>query len=186
MQNKILILLVFSIVFLTNTSFGQNLYLSRNGNVKFYSHATLEEIEASNNQLAIIFNSSNGEIVSTLLIKSFQFKNALMEEHFNENYMESDKFPKAIFKGNVTNFNLVDFNKNGVYNVIIKGELTIHGVARSIISAGTVEVKQPDLQAKSKFIINPKDYNISIPSIAKEKIASQVEVTLDILLEPKK
>ena len=107
-----------------------------------------------------------------------------MQEHFNENYMESDKLPKATFKGAVLNMKDIDVKKDGVYNVDVKGDLTIHGVTKNVTEKGTLEVKGGKINASSKFHVIPEDYDIKIPSLVKEKIAKELEVTVELNYEP--
>src|SRR5690606_29851446 len=103
-------------------------YLTRSGKVTFFSSTPLEAIEAFNNEAASVMDAKTGDIVFQVPIRSFKFENALMQEHFNENYLESSKYPKAEFKGKITDINKVNFSKDGTYNVTSKGNLTIHGV----------------------------------------------------------
>ncbi len=155
-------------------------YISKNGHVSFYSSTPIENIEANNNQAASILDASTGELVFNVLIKSFEFKNALMQEHFNENYMESDKFPKASFKGKITNISAVSFSKDGCYNVDVTGDLTIHGVTKPVTAKGSISVKGETVSAESKFLVQPSDYNIQIPKLVEGKIAKQIEVRIDL------
>jgi polyisoprenoid-binding protein YceI len=119
-----------------------------------------------------------------MLIKGFEFKRALMQEHFNENYLESDKIPKAGFKGKITNLASVDFTKDGIYPVEVSGDLTIHGVTKKITAKGTIEIKGKVVTVKSKFEVVPKDYNIQIPSLVENKIAKEVDVNIDTSYNP--
>ena len=155
-------------------------YISKNGHVSFYSSTPIENIEANNNQAASILDAPTGELVFNVLIKSFEFKNALMQEHFNENYMESDKFPKASFKGKITNISAVGFSKDGSYNVDVTGDLTIHGVTKPVTAKGSISVKGETVSAESKFVVQPSDYNIQIPKLVEGKIAKQIEVRIDL------
>ena len=159
--------------------FGQR-YICKNGHVSFNGSTPLENIEANNHQAASILDASTGELVFTVLIKSFEFKQALMQEHFNENYMESDKFPKATFKGKITNLSSFNFTKDGTFNVDATGDLTIHGVTKPITIKGVIVVKNGDVSANSKFIVKPVDYNIQIPKLVEGKIAKEIEVNTDL------
>lgn len=161
-------------------------YITRNGRITFFSKAPVENIEAINNEVTSILDASKGELAFIALIKSFKFQKALMEEHFNENYMESNTFPKANFKGNITDISKVNFSKDGSYPVTVKGNLTIHGVTKSIAAPGTITVSQGKINASSKFNINVKDYNIKIPSAVVNNIAETVNVTVDCKYEPYK
>src|SRR5664279_1987794 len=115
-------------------------FITKNGYIGFYSHTSVEEIKGDNNQVVGIFDTSTGEMVFQALVKSFHFDRALMEEHFNENYMESDKYPKSVFKGKIANINSVNFKKPGEYPVTVKGTLEIHGVSKDVETPGTFKV----------------------------------------------
>jgi hypothetical protein len=159
-------------------------YMTKNGFIGFYSVTPMEEIKADNNQVAGVLDTGTGEMVFQVLIKSFRFERALMEEHFNENYLESEKFPKSILKGKISNLSAVDFSKNGTYDVIVEGDLTIHNVTNKVSIKGTIEVKTGGINANSKFNIVPEDYNISIPGVVREKINKNLEVTVSMNYTP--
>ena len=159
-------------------------YLTKNGYIGFYSHTPLEEIKADNNQVVSALDTSTGEMVFQALIKSFHFDRALMEEHFNENYMESDKIPKSVFKGKITNLSDVDFSKPGTYNVTVEGDLTIHDVTNKVSSKGTIEVVEGGINANSKFNVVPEDYKITIPGVVRDKIDKTLEVTVTMKYIP--
>jgi polyisoprenoid-binding protein YceI len=159
-------------------------YMTKNGYIGFFSHTPAEDIKADNNQVASVIDASSGEIVFQVLIKSFHFPKTLMEEHFNENYMESDKFPKASFKGKITNLASVDFKKNGTNEVIVEGDLTIRDATKRMTAKGTIEVVTGGLNANTKFIISPEDFNIKIPSVVRENIAKAIEVTVSMKYAP--
>lgn len=158
--------------------------MTRTGKVSFFSSTSVENIEAFNNEAASIIDAKSGEVAFIVPIKSFRFEKALMQEHFNENYMESDKFPKAEYKGKITNISDVDFSKDGTYNVKTNGQLTMHGVTKAVATNGTVTVKGGTATIKSKFMVAPADYGIKIPSVTASKIASKIEVTVDSVLKP--
>jgi polyisoprenoid-binding protein YceI len=153
--------------------------VSKNGHVRFYSHTAIEDIEAQNRQSVSILDTETGDIQISILIKSFEFKVALMQEHFNENYMESSKFPKASFKGKVDQLANINFKVDGVYTSSVTGEITIHGVTKSITVPGTFEVKGSIVTAKAKFTVSPKEFGIAIPSLVENKIAKDIEITVD-------
>ena len=154
-------------------------YICKNAHVSFSASTPLETIEPNNNQVVSILNPEDGTLQFLLLVKSFEFKVALMQEHFNENYMESDKFPKAEFTGKINNIRTIDFKKNGTYPAEVTGNITIHGVTKPITTAGTLTVDGKSLNAKATFIVLPKDFDIEIPSIVENKIAKEVEVNVD-------
>jgi polyisoprenoid-binding protein YceI len=144
----------------------------------------MEDIKADNNQVASVLDISTGDIVFQVLVKSFHFDRALMEEHFNENYMESDKIPKSTFKGKIINLSSVDFKKNGTYEVTVDGDLTLHDVTNKISAKGTMEVLTDGINANSKFNIVPEDYKINIPGVVREKIAKSLEITVSMKYAP--
>jgi YceI-like domain len=159
-------------------------YMTKNGFIGFYSHTPMEDIKAENNQVVGALDITTGEMVFQALIKSFHFDRALMEEHFNENYMESDKIPKSMFKGKITNLSSVDFTKNGTYEVTVEGDLTIHDITNKITTKGTIEVVTGGINANSKFNIVPEDYKITIPGVVREKINKNLEVTVAMKYNP--
>jgi polyisoprenoid-binding protein YceI len=102
-----------------------------------------------------------------------------MQEHFNENYLESDKYPKSTFSGKITNNADIDYKKDGTYPVDVAGDLTIHNITRPVTTKGTIEVKDGIVSAKAQFIVKPADYQITIPAVVENKIAKEVGVTID-------
>jgi|WetSurMetagenome_2_1015567.scaffolds.fasta_scaffold200018_1 hypothetical protein len=180
MRRSLYILLIF---FFAITANGQK-FMTRNGLISFYGHTPMEDIKADNNQVASVLDASTGELVFQVLIKSFHFERALMEEHFNENYMESDKIPRAEFKGKITDLSSVDFKKNGSYEVTVEGDLKIHDVTNKVSVKGTIEVVSDGINASSKFNVVPEDYKINIPGVVREKIAKSLEVTIKIKYAP--
>jgi hypothetical protein len=177
---------LFLLVFFLNIVIALNAqkYMTKNGFIGFYSHTPMEDIKADNNQVVGALDISTGEMVFQALIKSFHFDRALMEEHFNENYMESDKFPKSVFKGKITNLASVDLSKNGTYEVNVEGDLTIHDVTNKISTKGTVEVVSGGINANSKFKIVPEDYMIIIPGVVRDKFDKTMEVTVTMKYAP--
>lgn len=160
-----------------------NKYFTRTAHIDFYSHTPMEDIKAENNQVSAILDITSGEFAFTCLIKSFEFPKALMQEHFNENYMESDKFPKSTFKGKIKDLSKVDFNKDGEYAVTVAGSLTIKDKTNEIEVPGTIIVKDGKITAKSKFKVRPEDYNVNIPALVKDKIAKEIDINVDAILE---
>lgn len=159
-------------------------YISKTGHVWIFSHTPMEEIEAHTHQAVSILDATTGEIQFSLLVKGFEFKRTLMQEHFNENYMESDKIPKSSFKGKISNLTSINFKKDGVYPAEVSGDLTIHGVTKQISSKGTIEIKGKVVTAKAKFEVVPKDYDIKIPSLVENKIAKEIDVNIDTSYNP--
>jgi hypothetical protein len=153
-------------------------YMTKNGYIGFFSSTPIEDIKADNNQVASVIDISTGEVVFQVLIKSFKFEKALMEEHFNENYLESEKYPKSTFKGKITNLTAVDFNKPGKYDVTVEGDLNIHDVTNKVSVKGSINVVSGGIDANSKFIIVPEEYKINIPGVVRNSIAKTIEVTV--------
>lgn len=162
----------------TFTANSQDRYMTRNAEVSFYSDAPMEKIEAHNGQGASVLDASTGNMEFMVTMKAFEFEKALMQEHFNENYVESDKYPKAVFKGKIQDMSKVDFSKDGVYPVKVVGQMTMHGVTNDLTSDGTIEVKGGKITGKSKFNINTEDYKIVIPALVREKVAKVVTITV--------
>lgn len=171
---RILFLLI--LVSGTQVSIAQK-YLSRNGFVSFYSHAAIEDITASNKKVSSAINIATSEIAFSVSVRSFQFSKKLMQEHFNEKYMESEKFPDATFSGKFEGYSP---DVTGVQNVRAKGNLTIHGVTRAVDVAGTLENGRMQIRLKAKFIVRLVDHNITIPTMLWQNIAEQVEVRVDV------
>ena len=179
MKRSILFIL-FTCIFGLTAAFAQDKYFTKNGQVSFYSSTPIENIEAHNNQATSVIDSKTGKIEFAVLIKAFKFQKALMEEHFNENYMESGKYPKATFAGVITNLSAIDFKKDGTYKVNVKGNLTIHGVTKEIELPATIIVASGVVKANATFNVAPEDYKIEIPKLVREKIAKQIKITVNM------
>jgi hypothetical protein len=168
------------VFFISIVGFSQVKYLTKSGVLNFEASVeTFEEIKAANSNVTAIFNASNGEFAALALVKGFRFKNALMEEHFNENYAESDEFPKAIFKGELTDFSLETIQNTYTIN----GTLSFHGVTQPIENVSVVVVASKNtFHFKGSFVIAPNDFDIEIPNIVRSKIADNVTVVFDFEL----
>lgn len=156
--------------------------MTRTGKIDFYSHTAIEDIKATNNEVAVVLEQNNGNLAIIIPIKSFRFEKALMQEHFNENYMESDQFPRAEFKGVITDISKVSFSKDGDYPVQAQGKMTIHNVTKSLTIPGTIRIKDNQVTLISRFKVSPKEYGITIPSVTSSKIAEKVEVSVNCRL----
>ena len=170
--------LILALVFIFNTSASAQKYFTKSGNIKFFSEADLENIEATSDQVLTIVNTETGDMVFKMQIKTFQFEKALMQEHFNEKYMESEKYPDAQFKGVIVDMDKLDLSKDGMYDVTVKGELTIHGVTKTVEVSGKVGMKGDKLMTEAVFPVSLADYNVKIPGTVKDNIAEVVEVTV--------
>jgi len=164
----------------------QDIYFTKTGKIEFSSKTPMENIEASNSEATSFLNKSTGDIVFAVLIKSFRFQKALMEEHFNENYMESTKFPKADFKGKITNLADVDFTKDGVYKVKVTGSLTMHGVTKVETADAVITISGGKISGKSSFKVKLADYKIERPAVVADKISEAIDITVLTSYELKK
>lgn len=182
-MKKITLLLIAALGSIAIVS-AQEKYFTKEGKVSFYSDAPLEKIEANNSKAYSVLDASTGQIEFAVLMKAFEFEKALMQEHFNENYVESSKFPKAVFKGKIENISEVKFDKDGSYPAKIMGQLTLHGVTRDVVTQGVIEVKNGKVEAKSAFNILIEEYGIEIPKIVNDKIAKDVKITVAVVYSP--
>lgn len=159
--------------------------ITRSGELKFEASVpAFEEVAATNNTASCIFDKASGDFVVLALVKAFRFKIPLMEEHFNENYIESSTFPKATFKGKVLNFNASKGNMTkGIYDV--EGDLTLHGVTKKVKIKMTFSPANGKLMATSAFNLKAQDFDIKIPSLVKSKVSDNVKVFLNFTLEDK-
>lgn len=161
--------------------YSQQRYFAEKSLITFFSDGVVEDISASNERVTSIYDIVDGEIAFLLNIKDFQFPNKLMQVHFNEKYMETEKFPKSSFQGMISGFNS---STPGKQQVKASGKLTIHGVTKTVDLPGTVEVSGNKLIIESKFVIKLIDYNIKVPQIVWQNIAQQVEVKMNLSYRP--
>ena len=183
MKTKLLLLLI-SCSLLFGFSIQKGKYITNNGKVSFFSTTPVENIDATNSKVTSILDTDNGDIVFSMQITDFIFKKSLMQTHFNENYMESEKYPKSTFKGKITNLSQIKFDTKGTYNATIEGDLTIHNVTKTVTVTGTMEVQDGKILAKAKFPVKLADYKIEIPKLVFQKIAETVDVTVDLAYTP--
>ncbi|WP_067035448.1 YceI family protein [Allomuricauda sp. CP2A] len=163
-------------------TYAQQRYVDRKGVVVFEASEKLfEPVKAKNESVSVLFDASNNKIASLALMRGFHFKNSLMQEHFNENYIESDQYPKALFKGEIVDFD-IDHASSTTQEYVVKGTLEIRRIAKKIET--TVQIQRIDnvMAIKGSFIVLPVDFNIEIPKIVENKIAKKVLVKLDFKL----
>ncbi len=182
MKNGIILTVLFLLVF--NGKGSAQKYFTKSAHVAFYSDTPIEKIEAHNTTSNCVFDLATGRIEFSTLIKGFQFEKALMQEHFNENYMESNAFPKATFKGQIENYRKIDPTKNGKHVVLVSGDMNMHGVSKKVSAQAVIEVKDGTIQSSSTFQIAVADYKVAIPSLVKDQIAKSIKVTVDAVLKP--
>jgi len=162
-------------------------FFTRDGKVKFDATAASspEKIDALSNSATCVLDASNGNFQWAVLIKGFQFEKSLMQEHFNENYMESGKYPKATFVGKITNLSEVNLAKDGVYNAVVVGQMTVHGVTKEITTNGALTVSGGNIKVNAGFNLKLADYNVDVPSLVSDKVAKEAKILVDALLVPK-
>lgn len=178
-------ILLTLLTFFFTQGFSQK-YYTKTAVVSFESKTPLENIEATNKSGTCVVDFATGNVEFAVLIKGFQFEKALMQEHFNENYMESSKFPKANFKGKIEGIQNVNFTKNGKYKVSASGQITVHGITKSLKQDVSLEIKDGKMTAASTFPLTVEDFNISIPALVRDNIAKIVNVSIIANLEPLK
>ena len=150
-------------------------YKSSKSKITFFSSAPLEDITATNSKGTSLFNAETGALAFRVPIKGFQFRKSLMQQHFNENYLESDKYPQATFEGKLRGY---DLDGKGVQEAVAEGTMTIHGVSRAVTLKGQLSVEPGGLKMESKFPIKVADYDIDIPTVVFYNIAEEVAVTV--------
>ena len=174
--------LTYILLLVASLAYSQDKLLTKNGQITFEATvSSFEEVKANLNNAACVLNTKTGDMAVVLFIKSFKFKNGLMQEHFNENYLESDKYPKSVFIGKIENFNY-DSVSNSPAKYTISGTIEIHGKKKNISAPITIYKKDKQLILDSSFQLKPDDFGIEIPSIVGYKIAKIVTVTFDFKL----
>lgn len=172
---------IFLLVFVaTSHSLWAQQFISEKSQVSFFSATPLENIDAYTTEAKSLFDVSNGQIAFSVPIQSFVFEKSLMRQHFNDSYLESEKYPKATFKGTVSGFRL----NRGKQKVTAKGDLVLHGVTRTITSEGTMEVKNGKITLLTSFPVQLEDHQIKIPKVVFYNIAKEVQVKMNILYKP--
>ncbi len=178
------LLLVCSVWGLTiSVVFAQKVF-TREGKISFFSEAPMEKIEAHNGTVTSVLDMNGGRMEFAVLVKAFKFEKALMQEHFNENYLESDKYPKATFKGQIADFNPASLTQDGKTKVTVTGDLTIHGVTKSVSIPATLKVEKGVVTGAATFEVAVADYNIEIPSLVRDKVAKVVRIEVLMPYQP--
>ena len=163
-------------------------YFTKTGRIDFNATAPAspEKIEAVNRTVTCVVDAATGNLQFAVLIKGFTFERALMQEHFNENYLESDQFPKADFKGAITNNTSVNYTKDGSYPVTVKGKLTIHGETKDVEMSGKMQIQGGKITATANFSVLLSDYKISVPGVVADKVSKTAKIDVTCNLEPLK
>jgi len=183
MKKLTLLALVLSLAFFTNLK-AQDKYITKTGHVWFHSKTPLKEIEAHNKQVTTILDTKTGDMIVSGFLRDFKFDNQLVEEHFNENYVESAKYPKVKFKGQVLDIASVDFSKNGTYKRMVVGVVEMHGKSVNIKKEGTAVVKDGKIKATAAFTVTADEFAIIIPEIVKDKIQKNIEIYVEFNYAP--
>jgi polyisoprenoid-binding protein YceI len=180
---RIILIIAFIITNVTGL-FAQQRYFTKTGTINFTAGTPLEDIDAVNKSVTSVMDISTSQIEFAVLLKGFEFRRALMQEHFNENYVESEKYPKSTFKGKIIDAGKVDFKKHGTYPVTVKGTLEIHGVKKEIEVKGVIKVANSIISSDATFKIQLEDYGIKISGAVKDKISPTVEIKTDCTYQP--
>lgn len=181
MKNMIMAMIALCIA---GTSSGQK-YYTKSGQISFdaTSSSSPEKIEGVNRSAICVVDSKTGNLQLAVLMKGFAFERALMEEHFNENYVESTKYPKAEFKGEIKDISKVDFTKDGTYTVKVKGQLSLHGVSNEVEAEGKIKVQGGKISAQTEFSVKLSDYKVSVPGLVADKVAKVAKINVTCSLE---
>ncbi|SDG23629.1 YceI-like domain-containing protein [Pedobacter terrae] len=172
------------IALLLCTGIKAQIWVSKSVTSSFFSSTPVEDIDAQSKTGASALNTKTNDIIFKINNTSFQFKKKLMQEHFNENYMESDKFPTSDFKGKI--IEQIDFSKPGTYPVTVKGNLQIHGITKEYTTKGSLVIAGNEVKATSTFNVKLADHDIKIPTIVFKQIAEIIQVKVTAIYQSKK
>jgi hypothetical protein len=182
-MKKTLILGISVVILFSSTLHAQEKFYTKAGKISFFSATSMENISAVNKTVVCLLNIKTGDLQFAVLMKGFEFKKALMQEDFNRDYIESSKFPKSEFKGQISNNSTINYAVNGKYNAEVKGKLSLHGVTKDISANGTITVKDGKVSLNSVFTILIADYSITVPRIYMDNISKSIKITVDCNLE---
>ncbi len=175
--------LLFCLLLRTTVLVAQEKMVTKTGKVTFEASVpSFEEVKAKNEGVTFVLNPKTGEVASLALVKGFRFKIALMEEHFNENYIESDKYPKATFKGKIENFDVKTLSATAK-EYTIKGKLELHGKAKDVVAIAKIRKTDAGIEILSTFTVNASDFDIKIPSVVKNKVSNSINITSEFTVK---
>jgi polyisoprenoid-binding protein YceI len=177
---KKMVLAILALTFVTS-GYSQ-IYMDKKGKTHFLSKSSIEDIEAANKTSVVVIDAATGNVQVKVQIKAFKFASSFMEEHFNENYMESEKFPFSTFKGKINE--KVDFTKDGEFKVTCTGKLEMHGVTQDVTIPGTLKIKGNEITLIADFKVKLADYKIKVPSLYVKNIAEEIAVDFNSVMEP--
>ena len=171
-----------------STSVGAQKYFTKSGSISFDATApgSPENITADNRTVQCVIDGATGNLQFKASMKAFTFERALMQEHFNENYVESDKFPDAKFSGTISNMSSINLGKDGSYPATVKGKLTLHGETRDVETTGKITVAKGKATATANFSVVLADYKVNVPALVSDKVAKTAKITVNCGLEPLK
>lgn len=182
---KKLFSIILSAILTLNLLIASERYVTLNGSILFFSITSLEDIKAENKQVQVMLNTQTGAMAFKVVMKNFKFSKAAMQDHFNnKQYLDTDQYPTAVFEGKVTNLGDIDFSKDGKYNAVVEGKMTIKGVTKDVKEKGTIEVKEGKIQLNSVFNILLSDYKVTIPGNYVNNISNSLQITVNALLSP--
>ena len=184
-MKRLFVIIITSFV-TTSSLVAQDKFFTKSGRINFVSKAPLENIDGNHKSVTCVLDTKTGNMQFAVLMKGFEFEKALMQEHFNENYVESHKFPKAEFKGQVVNNQEINYSKDGTYQAKVRGTLIMHGETKEVETTGNIIVKSGKLQAGADFTILLSDFKIEIPKVVKKNISKTEKIIVDCTLEPLK
>ena len=172
---------LFALLLISKLSTAQ-IYLSKSCDISFFSESPVENIDAVNKDARALLNTVKHSVVFRAAIKGFEFKKPLMQEHFNETYLESDTYPKAVLRANIVD--TLDYSKDGTHKVTVKGTLELHGVTKDVTYEGTITIKGETITIVSTIVIVLADFNIDVPTLQKAAISEEIEVKVNAILTP--
>lgn len=177
-------ILFIALCILAINGFSQEKYYTKTGKAYFLSHTDVIDIDGTNKQAISFFDVKSGEIVCAMLIKGFEFTLATAAEHFNETYMESHLYPKANFKGKIVDYDKIDISKKGLLNITVTGDLTLHGVTKTVTVPATVDIKEGSAIGKCNFKVSISDYGIKVPAVVEDRVAKIVDIEVELDYKP--
>lgn len=155
-------------------------YITHTGFVSFFGEKPFDDIRADNHEVESSINTKTGEVEFHTMIRSFHFRNKKMEQKFNDEYMESDRYPESYFVGKITDLADIDFNTPGEYHIMVEGNLTIHNVTQRVSHPGIITVTADGLSARSLFTVKPDDFKVKLPTMFGKEMATEINVSVDM------
>ena len=180
-MKKLLFLLYATVI--TFSVQAQGILITKNASISFFSSTVAENIEAKSTKATSVLDPKTHNLIFKVSNTSFEFQKKMMQEHFNEEYIESDKYPYSEFKGKIKED--IDLSKNGTYTVTVEGNLDIHGVSKAYQTKAVLIVNNGTVNAKAVFKVRIADHGIKVPSIVFAKIAEYVELRVVADYQPK-